>query len=105
MRKNHYGRIVNISSGWGAFSEGLDGPGSYSVTKAALNALTLSFSHSLPNTIKINSICPGWVRTDMGGANAPLLPEQAAESVAHYATLDADGPSGGFFRGNRKLEW
>lgn len=105
MRKNNYGRIVNISSGWGAFSEGLDGPGSYSVTKAALNALTLSFSHSLPTSIKINSICPGWVKTDMGGADAPLLPDEAANSVTHYATLEDDGPSGGLFRGRRRLDW
>jgi NAD(P)-dependent dehydrogenase (short-subunit alcohol dehydrogenase family) len=105
MRKNNFGRIVNISSGWGAFSEGLDGPGSYSVTKAALNALTLSFSHSLPESIKINSICPGWVKTDMGGSNAPLLPEEAAKSVAYYATLSPEGPSGGFFRGQIRLDW
>ena len=66
MISNDYGRIVNISSGWGSFAEGLSGPISYSVSKAALNALTLSVSQSLPSGVKINSMCPGWVRTTNG---------------------------------------
>lgn len=61
-----YGRIVNLSSGWGSFGEGMDGPGAYGVTKAALNAMTARLAKQLPPSIKVNAICPGWVRTRMG---------------------------------------
>lgn len=62
-----YGRIVNVSSRWGAFSDGIAGPAAYGVAKAALNALTVSAARSLPGTVKVNAMCPGWVRTRMGG--------------------------------------
>ena len=59
MIKRRYGRIVNVSSGWGSFAEGLTGPAAYSVTKTALNALTFSLSKNLPHDVKVNSMCPG----------------------------------------------
>ena len=62
-----YGRIVNVSSGWGSFAEGMGGPGAYGVTKAALNALTVRLANELPSAVKVNAMCPGWVRTRMGG--------------------------------------
>lgn len=105
MKKNNYGRIVNISSGWGAFSDGLTGPFAYSVTKAALNALTLALSHELPAEVKVNSMCPGWVKTRMGGAEAPRSPEQGAETAIWLANLSEDGPSGKFFRDKEEIEW
>jgi NAD(P)-dependent dehydrogenase (short-subunit alcohol dehydrogenase family) len=105
MVKRGYGRIVNLSSGWGSFEEGLNGPPSYSMTKAALNGLTLSLSHELPANVKVNSCCPGWVRTDMGGPNATLSTEQGAETPVWLATLPDDGPSGGFFRDKKKIGW
>ncbi|MCT4553263.1 MAG: SDR family oxidoreductase [Pelagimonas sp.] len=67
MKDRNYGRVVNVSSGWGAFSDGVSGPGAYGVAKAALNALTAASARSLPNTVKVNAMCPGWVRTRMGG--------------------------------------
>lgn len=105
MRANDYGRIVNVSSEWGSFTEGLGGGGAYAVAKAALNALTLRASHELPNTIKINAMCPGWVQTRMGGAGATRAPEEAAKTAIWLASLPKNGPTGGFFRDKQPLEW
>ncbi len=105
MNERGYGRIVNVSSGWGSFTEGLSGPAAYSISKAALNALTLSVSKDLPKNVKINSMCPGWVRTRMGGDVAPRTPEDGADTAIWLATLSDDGPSGGFYRDRRLIEW
>jgi len=100
-----YGRIVNVSSGWGSFAEGMGGPGAYGVTKAALNALTVRLSKELPPTIKVNAMCPGWVRTRMGGAGASRSPDEGADTAVWLATLPDDGPTGGFFRDRKPIEW
>lgn len=105
MIKRKYGRIVNISSGWGSFNEGLSGPLSYSLSKAALNALTFSSSQSLPKTIKVNSMCPGWVRTRMGGMNATRSTEKGAETALWLANLPSTGPTGGFYRDKKSIQW
>lgn len=100
-----YGRIVNVSSGWGSFAEGMDGPGLYGVTKAALNALTVRLAKELPPAIKVNALCPGWVRTRMGGQSAPRTPDEGADTAVWLATLPEDGPTGGFFRDREPIEW
>jgi NAD(P)-dependent dehydrogenase (short-subunit alcohol dehydrogenase family) len=105
MLARGYGRIVNVSSGWGSFAEGLEGPASYAVTKAALNALTVSLARALSGDVKVNSCCPGWVRTRMGGAQADLSPEQGADTIVWLATLPSQGPSGGFFRARERIAW
>ena len=105
MRRGGYGRIVNVSSGWGSFADGLTGPGAYSVATAALNALTLTTAQLLPASIKVNAMCPGWVRTRMGGWGATLSPEEAADTAIWLATVDGDGPTGGFFRERRRIAW
>ncbi len=105
MMKQSYGRIVNISSGWGSFNEGLTGPFSYSFTKASLNAMTLTLSRELPACVKINSMCPGWVKTRMGGEAAPRTPREGAETALWLVTLPENGPSGGFFRDKKKITW
>jgi NAD(P)-dependent dehydrogenase (short-subunit alcohol dehydrogenase family) len=105
MVQRGFGRIVNLSSGWGSFEEGLTGPPSYSMTKAALNGLTLSLAHELPANVKVNSCCPGWVRTDMGGPGATRAPEHGAETPIWLATLPDDGPNGGFFRDRQRINW
>ncbi|KZL25975.1 SDR family NAD(P)-dependent oxidoreductase [Pseudovibrio sp. WM33] len=105
MIDRQYGRIVNMSSNWGAFTEGLAGPGAYGVAKAALNALTLALSRELPSCVKINSMCPGWVATRMGGETAPRTPEQGAETGIWLATLPEAGPNGGFFSDYHPMGW
>jgi NAD(P)-dependent dehydrogenase (short-subunit alcohol dehydrogenase family) len=105
MLARGYGRIVNVSSGWGSFAEGMGGPGLYGVTKAAQNALTVRLAAELPATIKVNSMCPGWVRTRMGGQNASRTPEQAADTALWLASLPEMGPTGGFFRDRKAIQW
>jgi NAD(P)-dependent dehydrogenase (short-subunit alcohol dehydrogenase family) len=105
MARRNYGRIVNVSSGWGSFAEGIGGPSGYGVAKAALNALTVAVSQELPATVMVNAMCPGWVRTRMGGAGAPRSPEQGADTAVWLSTLPEGGPSGGFFRDRRPIPW
>jgi NAD(P)-dependent dehydrogenase (short-subunit alcohol dehydrogenase family) len=100
-----YGRIVNVSSGWGSFGDGMGGPGLYGVTKAALNAMTVRLAIELPPLIKVNAMCPDWVRTRMGGPDAPRTPEEGAETAVWLATLPEDGPTGGFFRDRKRVPW
>ena len=82
-------------------------PGSaYRVSKVALNALTRILAKELaPRSIKVNSVCPGWVRTRMGGSSATRDVGAGAKSIVWAATLPADGPTGGFFRDGRKIAW
>jgi len=105
MSARGYGRIVNVSSGWGSFAEGMGGPGLYGVTKAALNALTVRLAKELPSTVKVNAMCPGWVRTRMGGQSATRSPDEGADTAIWLATLSDDGPTGGFFRDRKPIEW
>ncbi len=100
-----FGRIVNVTSDWGSFADGLGGPVSYSVTKAALNALTMNMAHSLPENVKVNSVHPGWLRTDMGGSAAPLSAADGTETITWLATLPEDGPNGGFFHDKKPKQW
>jgi NAD(P)-dependent dehydrogenase (short-subunit alcohol dehydrogenase family) len=100
-----YGRMVNVSSGWASFAEGMGGPGMYGVTKAALNALTLRLAKELPFAVKVNAMCPGWVRTRMGGQSAMRSPDEGADTAVWLATLPDDGPTGGFFRDRKPIEW
>jgi NAD(P)-dependent dehydrogenase (short-subunit alcohol dehydrogenase family) len=104
MLQRGYGRVVNVSSGGGSFGEGL-GPAAYAVSKAALNALTVKVSQALRGNVKVNAMCPGWVRTDMGGSGAPRSPEDAADTLVWLATLSEDGPNGGFFRDQKPIPW
>ena len=100
-----HGRIVNLSSGWGSFAEGMGGPGLYGVTKAALNALTVRLAKELPSKVKVNAMCPGWVRTRMGGEGATRTPDEGADTAVWLATLPDNGPTGGFFRDRKPIEW
>ena len=105
MKSKGYGRVVNLSSGWGSFAEGLGGPGAYGIAKAALNALTVASAREAPAGVKINAMCPGWVRTRMGGPAASLSPEEGADTAIWLATLPADGPNGKFFRRRKEIAW
>ena len=105
MKARGWGRIVNTSSGWGSFDEGLGGPAAYSISKAALNAVTVTSASALGRSVKVNALCPGWVRTRMGGEAADRSPAEGADTAVWLATLPDDGPTGGFWRDRRLIEW
>jgi len=106
IRRNGYGRIVNISSGMGQLSDMGGRSPSYRVSKTGLNALTRMLTAELgEENILVNSVCPGWVRTDMGGPNARRSVEEGAETPVWLATLPDDGPRGGFFRDREPIPW
>jgi NAD(P)-dependent dehydrogenase (short-subunit alcohol dehydrogenase family) len=106
MRQQNYGRVVNVSSGSGQLT-GMGGyTAAYAMSKTALNALTCIVADEVSAyNIKVNSVCPGWVRTDMGGPNAPRSVEQGADGIVWLAMLPDDGPSGGFFRDRKPVSW
>ena len=106
MRRNGHGRIVNISSGMGQLSDMGGSSPAYRVSKTGLNALTRILSAELAGeNILVNSCCPGWVRTDMGGRSAPRSLAEGADTPVWLATLPDDGPTGGFFRNRRPIPW
>ena len=106
MEKVDNPRIVNVSSGAGALTDMGEGTPAYSASKAALNVLTIKLSAELTASgFKVNAVCPGWVRTDMGGPSAPRSVEEGAASVVWAADLDKHGPSGGFYRDGKPIDW
>ena len=99
-------RIVNVSSGAGSLTTMDASMPAYNVSKAALNAITRVLAADLRSAgILVNSVCPGWVRTDMGGASATRSVEEGAASVLWAARLGPDGPTGGFFRDGKPVAW
>jgi NAD(P)-dependent dehydrogenase (short-subunit alcohol dehydrogenase family) len=104
LRESAAPRIVNVSSGAGQLSDMNGGRAAYRVSKAALNALTRTLA-SDERWIKVNTMCPGWVRTDMGGSAASRSVEEGADTAVWLATLPDDGPTGGFFRDRRPIPW
>lgn len=106
MRKNKYGRIVNVSSRYGQLSTMKGGDAAYRISKTALNAVTRIFAaETKGENILINSVHPGWVRTRMGGSKAPLTPGQGAETIVWAATLPNSGPTGKFFSEKNEIGW
>lgn len=106
MRKHSYGRIVNVSSSLGQLTEMGGGWKAYRISKTAINAMTRILAHETAGAdILVNSCCPGWVRTDMGGPQAPLSVENGAETIIWLATLPPHGPTGAFFREKQKINW
>jgi NAD(P)-dependent dehydrogenase (short-subunit alcohol dehydrogenase family) len=104
LRQSARARIVNVSSGAGQLSDMNGGYPGYRASKSALNALTRVLSNE-ESPILVNSMCPGWVRTDMGGAGAPRSVEEGADTAVWLATLPDDGPTGGFFRNREPIPW
>ncbi len=101
-----YGRIVNVSSGAGQISSMSDYAPPYSLSKAAVNALTrLLASAGHGRDVLVNAVDPGWVRTDMGGTAAPRSVEQGADTIVWCATLPKGGPSGRFFHDRKEIAW
>jgi NAD(P)-dependent dehydrogenase (short-subunit alcohol dehydrogenase family) len=104
MRESSQPRIVNVSSGAGQLSDMNGGRAAYRVSKAGLNALTRTLA-SDERWVKVNTMCPGWVRTDMGGSAAPRSVGEGADTAVWLATLPDDGPTGGFFRDRKPIPW
>jgi NAD(P)-dependent dehydrogenase (short-subunit alcohol dehydrogenase family) len=104
LRSSPHPRIVNVSSGAGQLEDMGGGRGAYRISKTALNAMTRTLAADEPG-ILVNAVCPGWVRTDMGGESAPRSVEEGADTAVWLATLPDDGPSGGFFRDRRPIPW
>lgn len=106
MEKQGYGRIINVSSEYGALSEmSYPGVGAYKLSKLVLNGLTQLIAAEINGDIKINAVDPGWVSSDMGGPSAPRTPKQAAESILWLATIGPKGPNGEFFRDGKRIDW
>ena len=105
LRRSSAARIVNVSSGAGALHDMGAGTPAYRTSKAALNALTRILAAELRGErILVNAVCPGWVATDMGGAGGRPV-QQGAAGIVWAATLPDDGPTGGFFRDQRPIDW
>jgi NAD(P)-dependent dehydrogenase (short-subunit alcohol dehydrogenase family) len=106
MVRGGYGRIVNMSSQLGSLARMTGLTFAYRASKVALNALTRVLADELKDTnVLVNSVCPGWVRTELGGHDAPLSPEDAVDTAVWLATLPDDGPRGGFFQDRQPLPW
>jgi NAD(P)-dependent dehydrogenase (short-subunit alcohol dehydrogenase family) len=106
MRRHGYGRIVNVSSGMAVLNDMGGGSPAYRVSKTALNALTRILASELRGSgILVNSVSPGWVRTDMGGSGASRPVEEGADTPVWAATLPNNGPNGGFFHDRRPIPW
>jgi NAD(P)-dependent dehydrogenase (short-subunit alcohol dehydrogenase family) len=105
MRPRRYGRIVNVSSEAGALAAMNGDTPAYRTSKAALNAFTLMLAAELEDSgILVNAVCPGWVATDMGGPGGRPVAD-GAQSILWAALLPDDGPSGGFFRDGKRIDW
>jgi NAD(P)-dependent dehydrogenase (short-subunit alcohol dehydrogenase family) len=114
MMLNNYGRIVNMASTMGSLAD-IANPDSalaelsspaYRLSKTVLNGITVLLAKELRGTnIIVNSACPGWVRTDIGGNRASLSPAEGADTPVWLATLPDGGPTGGFFRERQPVPW
>lgn len=114
MRAGGYGRIVNLASSLGSLTEMADPDSTvaavrtpaYRLSKTALNCMTILIAREVrDDNILVNSACPGWVRTELGGKAAPLTPRQGADTPVWLATLPDDGPTGGFFKERELIPW
>ncbi|MFL5812641.1 MAG: SDR family oxidoreductase [Bdellovibrionia bacterium] len=104
---NDGGHIINLSSGMGQLSDMGGGWHSYRISKAAINAVTRILAAELSDQgIKVNSVSPGWAKTDMGGESAPLSPEQGVQTIVWLATSPKDGPTASFFDEDQdRMDW
>ena len=108
------GRIVNVSSIMGSLAMHADKtspiygvkPFAYNASKTALNQFTVHLAAALENThVKVNSAHPGWVKTDLGGENAPLSVEEGAKTIVDLCLIDENGPTGGYIHMGQQLPW
>jgi NAD(P)-dependent dehydrogenase (short-subunit alcohol dehydrogenase family) len=105
LRRSGHARVVNVSSEAGSLASMGGGTPAYRISKTALHALTRMLAAELRgDRILVNAVCPGWVATDMGGPGGRPV-AQGAASVVWAVVLPDDGPTGGFFRDGRRLDW
>ena len=105
LAKSSAPRIINVSSGGGQLTDGADGwaPG-YCISKTALNGVTVQLAAALPK-FAVNSVCPGWVRTDMGGSGATRSVEEGADTIVWLATDAPQKLTGKFLRDRKEIPW
>jgi NAD(P)-dependent dehydrogenase (short-subunit alcohol dehydrogenase family) len=103
LRRSDHPRVVNVSSGAGQLTEMNGGIHPYRMSKTGMSVLTRTLADD--GEVVANAMCPGWVRTDMGGSGAPRSVEEGADTAVWLATLPDDGPSGGFFRDREPIPW
>ena len=105
LRKSKAPRVINVSSGSGQLTGGADGwAPAYSISKTALNGVTSQLAASLPK-FAVNSVCPGWVRTDMGGENASRSVEEGADTIVWLASEAPQELTGKFLRDRKEIPW
>ncbi|MCH8927987.1 MAG: SDR family oxidoreductase [Candidatus Marinimicrobia bacterium] len=106
MIKNNYGRIINMSSGMGQFADMGSGYLAYRISKTAVNTITKVLANETDShNIQINSVDPGWVKTEMGGAGASLSVEEGADTIVWLSTQPDDSPTGMFYKKRKIIPW
>jgi len=105
LEKSDAPRIVNVSSGGGQLADGADGwAPAYCISKTSLNGVTSQLAYALPK-FAVNSVCPGWVRTDMGGANATRSVAEGASGIVWLASDAPQNETGKFWRDRKVIAW
>ena len=105
LRKSKAPRVINVSSGGGQLADGADGwSPAYCISKTALNGVTSQLAAALPK-FAVNSVCPGWVRTDMGGENASRSVEEGADGIVWLASDAPQDLTGKFLRDRKEIPW
>ena len=105
LRKSKAPRVINVSSGGGQLTGGADGwAPAYCISKTALNGVTVQLAAALPK-FAVNSVCPGWVRTDMGGGNATRSVEEGADTIVWLATEAPQDLNAKFLRDRKEIPW
>ncbi len=106
LRKSGHAAVINVSSGWGALHDMTDEASAYGISKAALNAVTRQLAAAFKtDKVVVNSVCPGWVRTDMGGAGANRSVAEGADTIVWLATEAPRNISGQFLRDRKPTPW
>ncbi|HMJ49593.1 MAG TPA: SDR family oxidoreductase [Burkholderiales bacterium] len=105
LKRSRDGRIVNMSSGMGQLSDMGGGHAAYRISKTALNAVTKTLATELRGAVAVNSVCPGWVKTDMGGPNAKREVSQGAETAVWLALEAPQDLTGNFLRDRKVIPW
>ncbi len=105
LRKSKSPRVINVSSGGGQLTGGADGwSPAYCISKTALNGVTVQVAAALPK-FAVNSVCPGWVRTEMGGENANRSVEEGADTIVWLASEAPQDLTGKFLRDRKEIPW